>query len=205
MGGYAGMSVIIGGDFLKDAKEYFEEFPEIVALSARIAINQVAERDGLNLLRSDIEGQIDFPAGYLKLQDRLGVTKKASTADLTAIITARDRATSLARFAAGQTPENTRNRGVSVTVKKGRRKLLKKAFLVRLKNGNIGLAIRLKQGETIANKNEMKAVVLERNVYLLYGPSVDQIFRTVVDDRLPDIGTMLSNQFFRQFARLSRG
>jgi hypothetical protein len=199
------MSASIGANFLKDAAQYFEDFPEVATQAARLSINQVAERDGLNMLRSDIEGQIDFPAGYLKMQDRLGVTKKASTADLTAIITARDRATSLARFAPGQTPENTRNRGVSVSVKKGRRKLLRKAFLVRLKNGNMGLAIRLKQGETISNKREMKAVVLERNVYLLYGPSVDQVFRGVVDDRLPEIGTMLSNQFFRQFARLSNG
>lgn len=199
------MSATIVPSFLDEVKEFFEEFPEVATQSARLALNQVATRDGINMIRRDIESQVNFPSGYLKLEDRLGVTKKATNNSLSAIITARDRATSLARFAPGQTPENTRGRGVRVSVKRGRRRILKRAFLIRLNNGNIGLAVRLGQGETIANKREMKAVVLERNVYLLYGPSVDQVFRTVVEDNVPEIGNLLSDEFFRQFARLSRG
>ena len=75
------------------------------------------------------------------------------------------------------------------------------AFLVRLKNNNIGLAVRLKPGEVLQNSE--KAVRLDNNVYLLYGPSVDQVFRSVADDITPSIQQSVSRQFFRQFTRLS--
>ena len=77
------------------------------------------------------------------------------------------------------------------------------AFLVRLKNNNIGLAVRLKPGEVLQNSE--KAVRLDNNVYLLYGPSVDQVFRSVADDKTPKILSDVTAEFLRQFARLSRG
>jgi hypothetical protein len=48
-------------------------------------------------------------------------------------------------------------------------------------------------------------VKLADNVYLLYGPSVDQVFRLVADDRADDLAEMVENQFYRQFARLTNG
>lgn len=187
---------------LGDVRRYFEELPEIATRAATLAVNQVAARDGLSLAKREMRAQIDFPNGYLE-QGRLGVTRKATTVSIEAVITGRDRPTSLARFAAGQTPENTRGRGVRVRVKKGRTKLLRGAFMVRLKNGNLGVAVRLKPGERLENSQAAKR--LSDNVYLLYGPSVEQVFAGVADDALPDINRMLSNQFLRQFARLSRG
>jgi hypothetical protein len=81
------------------------------------------------------------------------------------------------------------------------------AFLMRLRAGagtadnyNIGLAIRLAPGERIRNKRVMTQV--GHNLYLLYGPSVDQVFRTVADDNAPEIATMVRDEFYRQFARL---
>ena len=156
-------------------------------------------------MRADIESQVAFPNGYLKTDGRLSVTRKARQDSLEAVITARDRPTSLARFAAGQTPESTRKGGVTVQVKRGKNTHMKRAFMVRLKNGNIGLAVRLKQGETLANKSYGKPVMLAKNVYLLYGPSVDQVFQTVAEESLPEIGNMVSKEFYRQFTRLSRG
>ena len=90
-------------------------------------------------------------------------------------------------------------------MKRGRTKTLRKAFLVNLRNGNVGLAVRLKQGETLQNKTYGKPVMLGKNLYLLYGPSVDQVFRTVADDSLPMLGEEVSKEFFRNFARLSGG
>lgn len=197
------MSVTIQGDFLTDMRQFFDEFPEITERSALMALNQVAERKAVPMIRHDAESQVAFPSGYLDSPDRLGVSRKATQSSLETVITARDRPTSLARFAPGQTPESGRNQGVTVMVKKGRSRHMKKAFLVRLKNGNVGLAIRLKQGER--PDRAYKPVLLANNVYLLYGPSVDQVVRTVAEESLPEIGNMVSNEFFRQFARLSRG
>jgi hypothetical protein len=170
-----------------------------------MAINDVASRDALKLLRADIESQVDFPSGYLSQPDRLGVSRKATPNNLEAVITARDRPTSLARFARGQSVANTRGKGVRVQVKPGQAKLLPKAFLVNLNNGNLGLAIRLKDGQSLRNKNDGRMVKLGKNTYLLYGPSVDQVFGDVADGNSSEISRLVSNQFFRQFARLTRG
>lgn len=196
------MSVIIEAGAMDSLKHYFEQLPEVAERAAVLAVNQVAERDGLAVMRRDMRSQIDFPPGYLE-GDRLRVARRANRSAIEAVIRGRDRATSLARFARGQNPGNTRGRGVRVQVKPGRTKTLKKAFMVRLNNGNIGLAVRLKPGQTL--NNSQAAVRLAENVYLLYGPSVDQVFRVVADDRAPDLANMVSRQFLRQFARLSRG
>ena len=148
--------------------------------------------------------QINFPKGYLERGDRLAVVRKARKGDLTAVIRGRDRATSLARFLLpGQRPDNTAGRGVRVEVKNGKVRNLKRAFIVKLRNGNMGLAVRLKPGETLANSD--RAVRLADNVYLLYGPSVDQVFQGVADDRTDDLGAMVERQFYRQIARLTNG
>lgn len=196
------MTAVVFADALGEVARYFEELPDIATKAATLAINQVAGRDGLAVLRRDMRSQIDFPSGYLE-SDRLKLASKASRFKLEATIRGRDRATSLARFAKGQNPGNTRGRGVRVTVKPGQTRHLKNAFLVRLKNGNMGLAVRLKPGEQI--RNSEKAVRLADNVFLLYGPSVDQVFRGVADDRAPEIGEMVSRQFLRQMTRLTRG
>jgi hypothetical protein len=196
------MSAFIQVSALADLKRYFTQLPDIAEQAAVLAINETASREGLTLIRKDMRDQVNFPSGYLE-GDRLKVTRKAGKGALEAIVRGRDRATSLARFAKGQTPANTRGRGVRVQVKNGRVQVLRKAFLVPLRNGNTGLAVRLKPGEKI--KGSTGAVQMAENLYLLYGPSVDQVFRGVAEDRSGDLMNMVSSKFLRQFARLSRG
>jgi hypothetical protein len=45
-------------------------------------------------------------------------------------------------------------------------------------------------------------VHLAPNVYLLYAPSVDQVFKSAADTETPDVLDMMAVEFFRQFARL---
>lgn len=200
------MSAVIRGDFLKEAREFFEKMPETAEQAAMMALNQVADRQAVPMIRRTAESQVAFPSGYLDAQDRLGVTRKATKGSLEVVITARDRPTSLARFAPGQTPSTSRKGGVTVQVKRGHAKHLKGAFLVRLKNDNLGLAVRLKTGTP---DKAYKPVVLSSDkngtVYLLYGPSVDQVVRTVAETALPEIGDKVANEFYRQFARITRG
>lgn len=192
-------------------EDYFDRFPTIANKAARLAINTIATRQGLKLSKDAMQEEVAFPRGYLN--DRLIATKKASSTDLEAIITGRKRATSLARFATGgQAPGVRRNRGVRIRVSKGRSSYMKSAFLVRLRRGasltednyNVGLALRLKPGESIRNKKRAHLSWLVKDqVALLYGPSVDQVFRTVAAEVAPKISRELGNEFLRQFARLS--
>ena len=93
--------------------------------------------------------------------------------------------------------------GLTVEVKPGEARFLKGAFLVRLRAGaaktdtkfNLGVAIRLKSGQR--PRNSRAAVELARNVWLLYGPSVNQVFQTVRADVAPETRDFLINEFMR--------
>ncbi|MNK62102.1 hypothetical protein D3C87_812710 [compost metagenome] len=196
------MTAFVLAQGLDSVYRFFEALPDIAEQAAVLAVNDVAERQGITEMRKEMRKEVAFPKGYLE-GERLQVVKKARKGDISAMIRGRDRATSLARFAEGQNPENTRGRGVRVRVNPGQTRLMPKAFMVRLKNGNLGVAVRLQPGDQL--RNSSKAVKLKDNTYLLYGPSVDQVFRGVAEDQTPQIQRLLTTQFLRQFARLSRG
>lgn len=200
------MTVRVLATGLDDVAKFFEDLPDIAEQAAVYAINDTAERQGLTAIRREMRKEIDFPAGYLETPDRMRVSKRASKGSLEAIVTARDRPTSLARFAPGQTAQNTRGRGVRVKISKtGGVKNMRGAFVIDLKNGNRGVAVRLKPGAQLRNSSGARAVGIAKNLYLLYGPSVDQVFSGVIDQDKIHIDDILTNQFLRQFARLTRG
>lgn len=154
-----------------------DNLPDEILKKARQAINATADRSRTQASR-EIRSQLNFPARYLS--DRLRVAKRASGASLSAVITGRDRPTSLARFATSQNVAASR-RGEGVKVKVGNStKTITKGFLINLRSGNIGLAMRLKPGESVRGK-KMAAKMMAPNLYLLYGVSVDQAFQTQVD------------------------
>jgi hypothetical protein len=196
------MSAVIATKGLTDVAKFFDELPDVALEAAFLAVRDVSEGTGLRLVQKEVERQVNFPKGYVQ-NGRLTVKRKASRATLEAVISGRDRPTSLARFAPGQTVANSRGRGVIVEVHKGsKRNLGKRAFIVNLRNGNQGLALRLKPGEVLRGSD--KAVRLDNNLFLLYGPSVDQVFRGVAESEAPVLNDMVQRQFLRQFARLTR-
>lgn len=193
-------------DSLLDTAAFIELLPEVTEKAAQLSINQVAQRGGLSLIKNDILEHIRFPKDYLS-GDRLRVTKKARVGDLEAIIGARERPTSLARFAQPGTPIGSRMKsGVSVQVgARGAGRQFDKAWLVRLKNGNVGLAMRLTNQKPFDNKNKpVTTWLVPGSVALLYGPSVDQVFRTTSQRVAEPIGQQVAAEFFRQFERLSK-
>ncbi len=188
---------------LKEMERFLKAAPEIFEEAAVLAINDTVTRQGMTLIKKDMRDQVNFPDGYLE-GDRLKVSRLATKGRLEAVIRGRDRPTSLARFAPGQTPQNTRNQGVRVRVKRGKTQHLRRAFLVKLNNGqSLGLAVRLKPGETLRESHAAKE--LSNNVWLLYGPSVDQVLAGVADDRAEDIIDFVNERFLHQFNRLSNG
>ena len=206
------MSVRIEGSVFDDLSDYFERMPDITTDAARMAINHAAARSAIPLGRDEMYEQVNFPRGYLSAA-RYGVTKKARNTDLESIVTARDRPTSLARFV--KSPK-VGQRGVQVEVHRGNTKVMKRGFIIKLRSGasmdgtsfNVGLAIRLAPGERLSNKSMPVATYarsLGPNVVLLYGPSVDQVFRSVADDIQPAVADSAVTEFFRQLSRLSNG
>lgn len=198
------MSARIVATGLKDLQRFYDAAPDLFAEAARLAINDTVTRQGMTLIKKDMREQVNFPDGYLEEGNRLSVARLATKGSLEAIIRGRDRPTSLARFAPGQTPESTRKQGVRVRVQRGKTKHLKRAFLVKLNEGkSLGLAVRLGDGETLDNTHAAKK--LANNVWLLYGPSVEQVLSGVAEDRAEDIIDFVNARFIHQFNRLSNG
>ena len=172
---------------------------EKIERAAYRAINFTADRtrtDSADLIRK----QVNFPASYLNpSQGRLKVASKAGPGDLQAMIIGRHRATSLARFVTSGTPGKM---GVTVAVKPGKTEEMAKAFIMTLRAGtnidtaqNLGLAIRVERGKT--PDKAYKPVRIADGLFLLYGPSVDQVFRTVREDVSPDAEKTLEKEFNR--------
>ena len=203
-------SVSVDIEGLTDAESYFKNFPKVTAQAAAIAINYAVSRGGLKMLQDEMLGQVSFPSGYLS-GDRFGPSEFASPTKLEGAVKARKRATSLARFAAPGTPLGRTNGSVQVRVKTGRSTTLRNAWLVRLRKGasltednyNVGLAVRVGKGERLAKKySEHRSWLVPGAIALLYGPSVDQVFKDVAEVQSSRILDMTSAEFFRQLERL---
>lgn len=171
--------------------------PQILR-AAHQAINRTLDRARTASAR-EIRDQVNFPAAYLQGADsRLSVTQRASASRLEGVITGRRRATSLARFVVGSS-----GAGVSVRVKPNSTVQMKRAFLMRLRSGNasldtksnLGLAVRTKDGRKPSAA--YKPTKIGDNLWLLYAPSVDQVFRAVREDIAKDTEDFLEREFSR--------
>lgn len=204
------MSVEIDASGIRDLEAYFERFPVAARTAMKDAINDTARGEAIKLAKRNMTKEVAFPEGYLD-GDRLRVTRFATTDSLEARITGRDRPTSLARFTRPGTPisrgRGQHGQGAFVTVNPGRSSYFPTGFLIGLKNGNIGFAIRVPAGQRIKGVERYQPIVLFRDknnepiVYLLYGPSVDQVFQNVAGDIAPEITSELEAEFSRQLAR----
>lgn len=174
--------------------EDIDNLPEEILRNARNAINRAADRTRTRADRQ-IRKDLAFPARYL--HNRLTVRKRATGSNLEAMIKGRDRPTSLARFVVGRRPAPGRA-GLSVQVSSSATKRMNSAFLMKLRSGNLGLAIRLKPGATLhGSRGAKRFSTKDSNLYLLYGPSVDQAFRTVLPDQEKEAAEFLETEFLR--------
>lgn len=174
------------------------------------SINKTADR-ARTLASQDIREQVAFPASYLAPSaKRLFVSTKATKASpFEAVISGRDRPTSLARFT-NQKPlgGGQRHRGgqVAVTVKPGVRRYIKRAFLITLNNSNVGLAVRIDGGPP---NNAYAPKEIGKNLWLLYGPSVDQVLSAasngggIYEEIVPETLDFLNDEFNRQLDLLN--
>lgn len=192
---------------LLDLENFLAATPDNTRKAVSMAMNDVLGGQGLARFRKAVAAEVEFPAGYV--DDKITFEQRATPSSLVASISGRQRPTSLARFAT--TGVVGGKGGVTVRVKGGA-KYMKGAFLVRLNQGagitddgyNVGLAVRLKEGQTLNKRDSSRMVQLGGGVVLLYGPSVDQILNNeVADAEAPEVADAIGTEFFRQFARLS--
>ncbi len=189
-----------------EAFEDIEKMSGEIRLKAAQAINRIT-RDGRSMIAMQIGREVNFPPGYLNpSKKKLFVAKQANRNDLEGVIRASSIPSSLARFAQGNIRPNQRG-GVTVRVGK-RTETLRRAFLMKLRSGNapietkynLGLAIRLRPGEKLANKKFVRQI--SSGLYLLYGPSVDQVFASrdgtgVAEQSSDRLSRDLENEFLR--------
>ena len=174
--------------------------------AAAVAVNRVA-RDGRARAAREIRDQVNLPAKYLTpAGGRLTVAQRASAANPVSIIRGRARPTSLAQYVQGKPKPSVP--GVYLQIAPGRVRFMSRAFLIRLRSGsqltdtkfNMGLAIRLRKGERMSNKTNFTKT--QDGLYLLYGPSVDQVFLSedgsgVAAQIAPDLLDKLKREFER--------
>lgn len=169
---------------LPQLAKFMHDLPAEVSMAAVKTINKTADRSRTDIAQT-IMGELNFKASYLAPSEkRLYVRQYARTDAMSAIVTGRDRPTSLARFVNGSPTPSARG-GVTVQVKKGVSKFMPNAFIIRLRRGatmdgddvNYGLAVRLKPGESLTNKKQ--AIKMKNGLYLLYGPSIGQAMRAL--------------------------
>jgi hypothetical protein len=207
---------------IREFEKFLEKQPAAASKAAQLAINDVT-RKTFARSRREILRQVNLTAAYLDGQEsstpRFRIRQLATQNNLMAVIEARRRPTSLARFDARQLygpakRGGTKKSGVSVNVG-GSRKKIPRAFLVNLKRGaadggNTGVAIRVPAGQGVTGR-KFKGVPFggsnsrDSDVYLLYGPSVQQVFDDVAVEQEAWAQDRLEAEFSRQYARLSNG
>lgn len=181
-----------------------------ISKNASKAINTIARKSRVRGAR-EIRKQVNLPASYVSPSGKgFYISETASPLSLQAKITARGRPTSLARFVQGSPRPG--KAGVHLEVAPGRARFMRRAFVMNLRGtggstdpalANKGLAIRLRPGERLQNKvDALPFSGKDRQLYLLYGPSVDQIFRSrdgtgVASDMVPEIERDLTEEFIR--------
>lgn len=184
-----------------DQMVFVDEINNSTELALVRALNRTADRSRTRFARAARE-QVAFPASYVSPSSkRLWVRSRANRKTFETVIEGRGAATSLARFTRQKVGQKTRKGGVRVTVKPGKSSFIKRAFLMRLKNNNVGLAMRT---DGSAPDKAWKPRSVGKNLWLLYGPSVDQALSAassangIYEELSPEMLDFLEDEFLRQ-------
>lgn len=197
---------------LVELDRMLELFPQRTKEAARLAINQTARREALSRVRKDMREQINWKASYLNDSSHTGIAKLATRNRLSAALYARDKPTMLNRFRnnPNSVPEKVKagkGKGVRVRVKPNSAKVIKKAFVHKFGNGNVGVLVRTKGGISEPPKgitNGGGRYITSMRAWLLYAPSIDQVMWDTAKRNEAKIALYLRTEFLRQFGRLNK-
>lgn len=182
----------------------FESLSDEVRTAARIAVNRATEKARTTSAKY-VRQQINFPASYVSPSEgRLSVSVKANNDTLKAVVSARTRSTSLARFASGRRGKG----GAMVEVEPGVSRHMRNVIFVPLKRGgefdsnnrNEGLAMRTKGNRKPSAA--YKPIQMKNGLWLLYGPSVSQALLSVKDTGIwPNMTDEIRDNMLAEFTR----
>lgn len=196
--------VVVEG--LPEFEKRLSELPEVAERAASMAINRAAKKARTWAAR-EVGAQVNLPARYINDKDKgIQVRRTARKGDLVAIVSGRRRPTMLHRFATGwATRSKGFRRGAKVRVKRGgAARLMKRSFEMPLKSGNMGLVVRTGGEKPYGAYKPMPLYKGQSSLWLLYGPSTDQVFNTVREDIAPDVAKFAATEFTRHFKRLAK-
>lgn len=186
---------------LTDFTRFLQRAPEIATRAAAFAINDTARSERTAAKR---RMQADAAAPLSTFEGRnFRIDRFASPGNLEAVIRAERRPLGLTTFLTSRTAKRKgAGRGLEVQIKRGGPKtVLEGSFLLPLRNGGRAVALRTKG----AIRNSRAAQEIRPNLYLLSGPSVNQMFGVIAPERVKPGGDLLRRNFLRQFERLTRG
>ena len=193
---------------LRDTITFVARQEAVVTQAAALAVSDVAEW-GKNLSRRAMLADVNLPADALAGR-KFRISQRPTQGNPEAVITADNNPLGLSRFVTGdKTPGRAHP---TVRIKKGGsvrqfstgdRPGGDYSFLIPTPNGaaGVGLALRTKT----PMRNSSAARKIGRNLYLLSGPSVNQMFGQMLPALVPRIEAKLAGEFARQYERLSRG
>lgn len=193
---------------LKGFEDEFAKAPKAATQAARFAINAGA-RKLASASSKQIRGSITFGARelYSPANPKAGKISVllASDSSLEARVRGADRPTLLSRFAVNR-PTGKRKIVPRVRVSPRKTAELARSWFMRFPNGQVGIAVRLKPGETMRNRKLGNAYPLKGspNAFVLFGPSVEQALGQAAPDNLRAVEKLVNDEFLRQFTRLSK-
>lgn len=168
-----------------------------IDLALQRSMNRTADKTRTHLSRM-IRQDVNLTASDLSPSGkRLFVAHRASAKDggtMEVRIAGRGTPTSLARFAGNQ-------RRPKVRVKRaGIARYIPRTFIINLKNGNRGLAMRSEEKPS----NAYKPKQMRNGLWLLYGPSIDQILMAASRENgaFQDVEPWVAEQLEAEFWRL---
>lgn len=170
--------------------------------AASLAINDVARQER-TLAKRQMQAEINVPPSTFEGK-RFAVAQFANPDNLEAVITAQRRPLNLSRFITSRTPKAGKGgrKGLELQVKKGgSARVLPGSFLIPGPSGGFGLAIRSK----VPLRKSRAARQIRPGLYILSGPSVNQMFGIIAPRREKPAAGTLEREFLRQFERLQRG
>lgn len=195
------MSVEVEMRGLDALRTYFE-----TARERAERVEPMAVRDAARFARAEssrrIRSQVNFTASYLNQDNRLELAYQQGGREAT--ITGRHRATSLANrvFNKGPIEFGRPRKGMKVRVRVAKSsggKVIDGAFYVRLRNSNVGLAVRSENGRP---PSAGAKPIFGGAAFLLYGPSVGQVAFDVFPEISPETADRLADSYVRHFERL---
>ncbi len=193
--------IVVSSTGIRGLEDAIRRQPEIARKAAQFAVNDAIEWSRVHI-KAGILKQVDVPADSIP-PARFGITRRAKPGALEATLSASNQGLGLIRFVTS--PRVARAKSPTVRIKPGGAEVkLDRAFLIPTPKapGSFALAVRAPGG---LSKSRAARRIPGSDVYILSGPSPNQLLANIAPTLLPEIELRLQREYARQFERFSRG